>query len=81
VPRYFFHVEDGQLFSDLHGTELVDLDAARREAIRFTSALLLEKPDAFWDHGEWTMRVTNDRDLTLFTLTFLASDAPALGGG
>lgn len=78
MPRYFFHVEDGQVFSDLQGTELPDLGAARREAVRFAGALLADQPEAFWGTGEWKMRVSDDRNLTLFTLLFLATDAPVL---
>jgi hypothetical protein len=74
MPRFFFHVHDGQDFVDLQGTELPDLDAARREAVRFSSALLSEQSEQFWASGEWIMRVTDASDLTLFQLTFFATD-------
>ena len=77
VARYFFHVRDEQTFPDLQGTELANLDVAKREAVRFAGALLAEKPETFWQASEWTMRVTDDRDLTLFQLTFFASGSPA----
>lgn len=77
MPRYFFHVCDGEDFVDLQGTELADLTAARREAVRFAGSLLAEHHEKFWSTGEWRMRVADTRDLTLFELIFLASEAPA----
>lgn len=79
MPRYFFHVCDGEKYQDRQGTELSDLSAARTEATRFLGGLLTNHADEFWNTGEWEMRVTDDKDLTLFQLTFYATDAPALG--
>ncbi|RYG56083.1 MAG: hypothetical protein EON56_04705, partial [Alphaproteobacteria bacterium] len=59
MARYFFHVRDGQAYDDLQGTELADLDAARREAVRFAGSLLLDEPEKFWQANEWRMRVTD----------------------
>lgn len=81
MPRYFFHVEDGDSFPDLQGTELDDLAAARREAVRFAGALLADQPEDFWGNGEWTMRVDDEQGATLFTLQFLARDVPAVKDG
>lgn len=53
MPRYYFHVEDGQSYTDLQGTELDDLQAARREAVRFAGSLLADQPEQFWGAGEW----------------------------
>jgi hypothetical protein len=40
VPRYFFDIEDDQLsFVDTEGSELADLDAAKREAITTASSI------------------------------------------
>jgi len=77
MPRFFFHVEDGEPFVDLQGTELPDMKAARHEAVRFASELLCDQADRFWDTMEWRIRVTNEADLTLFDLTFFGTQAPA----
>lgn len=77
VERYFFHVADGKDFRDLQGTELKDFTAARVEALRFAGALLAELGSDFWSGEEWSMRVTDAADLTLFTLAFTATSAPA----
>lgn len=73
MPRYFFHVKDGEEFPDLQGTVLEDHRAARTEAVRFSGDLLRASPEKFWSGQEWTMRVTDDQDLTLFELMFTAS--------
>jgi hypothetical protein len=40
VPRYFFDVEDDQLsFADSTGSDLADLDAAKREAITTAASI------------------------------------------
>lgn len=80
MPRYFFHVCDGGSYEDLQGTELPNLEAARKEAVRFSGALLIDHSTEFWNTGQWQMRVTDDANLTLFQLTFYATDAPAAGG-
>lgn len=41
--------------------------------------MLSEKPETFWQSGEWVLRVTDDRDLTLFELRFWATEAAAGG--
>jgi len=80
MPRYYFHVSDGQRFDDLQGTELPDLAGARKEALRFASGLLTDTKPDLWTGEEWTMRVTDDTDLTLFTLMFVATNAAATNG-
>lgn len=80
MPRYFFHVQDGRDYPDLQGTELLDLKAARNEAVRFAAALLRDHADTFWASGEWKLRVTDDSDLTLFELLFVAIESAAITG-
>lgn len=78
MPRYFFHVCDGEDYPDLHGAELPDLDAARKEAVRFSGALLTDHSTKFWASGEWMMRVTNQDGLVLFQLIFFSTDGAAI---
>jgi hypothetical protein len=80
MPRYHFHVADGHDYPDLQGTELADLPAARREALRFTGALLNDLKRDFWNGEDWAMRVTDGADLTLFTLNFSATNAACIQG-
>jgi hypothetical protein len=78
MPRYHFHVKDGQDYQDLQGTVLDDLAAARREALRFTGALLGDAVNQFWDGVDWRMTVTDEANETLFVLTFGATVAPSV---
>lgn len=77
MPRYYFRISDGPRFDDLQGTELPDLADAREEALRFASGHLTGAKPNFWTGEEWTMRVTDDADLTLFTLMFVATNSAA----
>ena len=66
MQRYFFHLKDGHTALDSEGTELVDLDAARQEAVRFSGEVLREGTgDSLWQ-GEpwepWRLWVTDQPD-------------------
>jgi len=78
MPCYFFHARDRQAYPDKKGTELADIAAARVEAARLAALLLKEDAQAFWAKGEWTLNVTDDTNLTLFTLHLMAIEAPAI---
>lgn len=78
MPRYFFHVADGDKFLDLHGTVLDNDTTARAQAVRFFGQLLSDKPDKFWSGQEWQMRVADESHLTLFELMFSASCSAAM---
>jgi hypothetical protein len=80
MPRYHFHVKDGKDYQDLQGTVLPDLAAARREALRFTGALLGEDVNQFWEGSNWSMLVTDETGTALFTLAFQATNDPAAPG-
>lgn len=81
MPRYFFHIRDGREYIDLQGTVLANLQEARIEAVRFAAQLLRDRPAEFWNEMEWHMRVATEDDLSLFQLTFFATDSPAVGSG
>ena len=74
MPRYYFHIEDHERFLDEEGTVLDDLTAARVEAVRVAGEMLRDHADAFWDLGEWRVVVTDERQATLFALSFQAID-------
>lgn len=79
MPRYHFHVSDGDDVPDAQGTDLPDLAAVRVEALRYAGALLADAPEIFWSGEEWSMTVTDADQLTLFVLQFTATQAPAVG--
>lgn len=77
MPIYHFNLHDGKSYPDADGMELPDLKAARIEAVRHVGGLLRDGAEEFWNGDEWTLTVTDDSNLALFSLTFMATDAPA----
>jgi hypothetical protein len=73
---YHFNVHDGQAYPDTLGTECLTLDAARIEAVRRIGRLLAEEAARFWTGDDWTMDVTDPTGLTMFSLRFMATNAP-----
>jgi hypothetical protein len=60
MPRYYFHLEDGQCLLDEHGLDLPDIVAAQDEALR-TSGNLLKGGSAkrdLWNGAAWRLWVT-----------------------
>lgn len=78
MPRYFFNVEDGTNIPDETGIELPDLAAVRREAVRFSGALLVETKVDFWNGGRWIMRVQDEAGRDVLSLQFIAGDGTAI---
>ena len=72
IPRYFFHVHDGNLTRDSEGTELPEIYAAQEEAIHLSGELLREMGGKFWDGAVWSLNVTDEAGRILFTLRFSA---------
>jgi hypothetical protein len=74
MPRYFFHVHDGQEMPDREGVELPGLDEARMQAITTAGEIIRQHPDVIWNAGEWQMDVTDETGAPVFTLRFSAED-------
>ena len=81
MPRYFFHVHDGTSVRDLEGTELPDINAAKRDAVRLAAGVLNDNPEQFWNGEDWSIDVCDAHGLLLFTLNFTAAMAPAIRDG
>ncbi len=80
MARYFFHTEDGKCFPDEDGTELPNLDAARRMAVITFAELLREMAGELVREGSFRMIVKDESGLTLFTIDTLMTDAAATAG-
>lgn len=78
MPRFHFNVHDGSDYPDPEGTELPDVEAARKFAIRYFGDMLHAEPCTFWNGQEWKMEVTDEAGLLLFSLHFIGIDSPAL---
>lgn len=75
MPRYHFHVKDGQYLADPEGVELSDLAAAREQAVSAYGEILRDSGRVFWDQKDtWHMYVTDDANQLLFTLNFSADE-------
>jgi len=72
VPRYFFHITDGQAYRDDIGTELPSLEEARREA-RATFGDLMRNRDQ-WKTDEWQVAISDVEGRTLLTLNVLIEE-------
>ena len=78
MPRFFFDIRDGEFMPDALGSEFVDLEAARIEAVVRSGELLKENPSRFWEGEEWQLEVRDETRRVLFILTFMATNSPAL---
>jgi hypothetical protein len=79
MPRFYFDVA-GYGTPHPFGLELSDLESARHVALKTACGLVQQRTSDFWGQGgEWQMTVMDDRRMTLFILTFLATDAPVAG--
>lgn len=76
MPRYFFHIHHGRTEIDEVGTDLPDVEAAEREAVRLAGAVLLEEADKIRRDGKLSLEVNDEADRLLFTLHCTASRAP-----
>jgi hypothetical protein len=77
MPRYFFHVTNG-VDRDTEGVDLPTLAQAKCEAVKAAGEILCEESSAFWASKEWGMTVTNADGVTLFSLSFIGTEAPAI---
>ena len=59
MPQYFFHHYNGDNQIDEVGVELPDDAAAKIEAIRATSEMLLDLSETFWSLPRYEMRVVD----------------------
>ena len=76
MARYYFHV-DGSA-RDTQGCMLPDLSRAKCEAVTMAGRLLCDDSKTFWEKKEWGMTVTDADDLTLFALTFFATEGASI---
>jgi len=64
MPRYLFHVYDGEHRPDEEGTFLPGLDAARLEAARFAGKSVSDRASLHWPHGVWRLTVEDEYGAT-----------------
>ena len=85
MPRFFFNVDNGQGARrpeppDREGTVLSGPEQAREEAIVLAGQMLRDLDGAFWDGGDWQLRVTDEAGATVCMLRFSGTKGEAAGG-
>ena len=78
MPRYHFNVFDGIARTDPDGMELPHYPAARLEAVRRAGEILHDHALSVAQGDDWRIELTDDSGLTLFVMTFLVQEAPAV---
>lgn len=68
MPTLFFNVHDGVDITDEEGTDVADLDTARRMAIRYAGALLEESAERLRFGEGWHMEVADAQGGIVFRL-------------
>jgi len=79
MPRFHFHLTDGQSHRDDEGADLPDPEAARAYALRYLCDVLEGSQTSVWESGGVRLDVADESGLTLFELYVVAVDAPAAG--
>ncbi len=74
MPRFFFHVMDGNALIDQEGTELADISHVRNEALSMAGEMLKFDGTAHWVGNTWHMSVANEEGRVVFSLRFEASE-------
>jgi hypothetical protein len=81
MPIYHFDIADAHPPIACEGVELESVGAARCQALRYAGQILCEQPEAFWDNSEWTLTVSDENHLTLFSVVIGTVVAPAMQAG
>ena len=75
MSRYFFHLVDGGVDADREGSELPSLQTAKQEAVRLAGAMMRDDPALFLSHERWSVEVSDEDGLPLFSLNIVATEA------
>ena len=68
MPRYFFHIYDGQAFRDHEGTVLPNLQKAKEQATRAVAGALRDRTSSESPVQEWCMDVVDGTGKVLLRL-------------
>ena len=70
MPRYFFHVKDGETSLDHEGVVLASAEEARAQALEMMGEILRDGGRNHWTDESWRMHVMDDDGETVCRLTF-----------
>jgi hypothetical protein len=74
MPRYFFHVINGEFVPDEIGTECATADEVKDEAVRATGEMLKEQGLNIWKTKRFYMFVADEQNQTCLKLAFDVED-------
>ena len=74
MPRFFFHVINGDFIPDAVGVECADGDAAKRQAVTIAGEMLRDQGLKLWRTGRFDMFVVDEQNKTQLKLSFEAED-------
>lgn len=78
MSRYFFHFEHGSEVRDEEGEDFRAFDDAKRHAVQVIAESLWKSPDKFWNAKAYRVTVTDDHNLSLFTIEMIATFSPSV---
>lgn len=70
MPRYFFHIQDGQDLADSEGAVYANPRAARSAAVIASGEMLKDFSGRSWSRAEWRMHVVDQQGATVCDLCF-----------
>lgn len=74
MPKFYFHVINGEFFPDTVGYECATDDAVKAHAVRVAGAMLKDQGLQLWRTGRYDMYVCDDQNKTHLRLSFHAED-------
>ena len=81
MDHYFFHLQAADLWPDDEGTELEDIEAAKRHAVQYMVEHLYHHPNRFWEAETFEVRVADKSGLTLLVISLVATLSPPIPRG
>ena len=74
MPRFFFHVVNGEFMPDTEGMECADGDKVKSAAVKFAGDVLRDQGLKLWKTGRLDMFVVDSDNKTQLRLSFQAED-------
>jgi hypothetical protein len=71
MSLYRFEILEGDL-TDTVQVECHDLAEVRAEALRLAAGCIKDLRTDFWERPYWIVRITDDKNMTVLSLTFAA---------
>ena len=71
MPLYRYEITQGDT-TETHELEWDSIEHMREEALQLAVGCIKELRPDFWDRPRWALRVTDESNMTLLSLTFSA---------